>query len=133
MKNKENLRVGGQVMRNCFLSVADPIGVSVEGEKSASKYLELQRSVTSDGVKEEYVEVDYPITEEYVNSFVDGADYHADPLSKVRLNCRNLGDIVDMQNLTAQDMESARCAYEKLRSVFDKLKIKQNTPKEEEK
>ncbi len=125
MVKMDSPRVAGQVLKNCFLTVSAPIGDDIPGERSPERYFELRRTVVDSGISEELVEVDYPITKEYVNSFADSADYRVDPLSKVRPNGgKNLGDIVDLQNMTAMDMQAARTAYDNLKAVFERLSAK---------
>lgn len=87
---------------------------------SASKYITLQESVTEDGLKQEFVDVDYPITPASVNSYVESCDYRCDPFGAVaRGSSRpNLGDITQMQSVASMDTEQARALYSQLAQRF---------------
>ena len=68
--------------------------------KRTRKYFELVDVVAEDGSrKETFVEKDYPITPEYVTSFLASSDFRQDPVGAVnRAPLRqNLGDISKLQ------------------------------------
>lgn len=81
--------------------------------KATRKYLDLEEIARGDGfVGEVLVEHDYPITPDFVNSFVDTVDYKQDLagalLDGARSGRRNLGDVRDMQACGALTPEEAR-------------------------
>lgn len=78
-------------------------------DKPVKKYCELQERPCANGVIEEYVSVDYPITADSVNSFVDTADYKRNP--DVFANAvprQNLGDVSEIQKVLSNDMTALR-------------------------
>lgn len=85
------------------------------------QYVELQTRTTANGIVQERVHVDYPITPEYVKSFAQSADYHNDPAAAMAMPPRgkNLGDITGLQEVLSKDMESARALYGQLKQVFE--------------
>lgn len=130
MKNeKKSCVVAGRILQNVFLSdarTAEDLNTMNEN----SKYYELRRTVVSDGIKEELIEVDYPITSDYVNSFSDSADYKKDipgAIAGSDTSRKNLGDVVDMQRVLSMDSESAKKLAQNLRNVAVALEQKQKT------
>lgn len=69
------------------------------------KYTVVRQIREGSVLREEEVEFDYPITPEYVTSFVEGADYHYDVLGALSRSVprQNLGDIRDMQKVGKMD------------------------------
>lgn len=88
-------------------------------------YMELQQKEYENGIKEEYVEVDYPITPDYVKSFEPSANYKNDLQTAMNAQPRgaNLGDVSAIQELTRMDMAEVQ----KLRSELEALKTKVET------
>lgn len=70
--------------------------------------------------EQEFVEVPYPITPESVNSYVDSADYHRDPVGAVLASSprKNLGDVTAFQDVMSMDSDSARALYAQLCERF---------------
>lgn len=70
--------------------------------------------------EQEFVEVPYPITPESVNSYVDSADYHRDPVGAVLSSSprKNLGDITAFQDVVNMDSDAARALYVQLCERF---------------
>lgn len=99
------------LMQNCFLREASTQH-DCRFSKQPKTYIELQNKVVSDGIKQEYVEVEYPHTAERVSSYAEAADYRRDPFAAVaKAKPRdNLGDIVDLQKIANMDT-SARTAF----------------------
>lgn len=93
------------------------------------QYEELQTLVMPNGVIQERVLVDYPITPDYVKSFAQSADYHNDPATAMAMPPRgkNLGDITGLQEVLSKDMESARTLYSNLKAVFEKAQTALDT------
>lgn len=117
------------LLQNCFVrefvrsdrSVAQP-----------SQYLAVDEKIRDDGsgVDLVYHVEDYPITPEYVNSFVDSSDYHNDPLgamARASLSPRvNLGDITALQEVAKLDATSARELYSALSARFAQKSVTQS-------
>lgn len=83
-------------------------------------YYSLEEVSDGNSVREELVEHPYHITPQYVNSFVESADYRRDPASAV-LNApkrQNLGDVRDVQKLGSLDMVELSRIYAQLKSLF---------------
>lgn len=111
--------VGNLIQQDCYVrdcSLCRDIDTSV----FPAKYISLDEKVTPTGVVQEFNEYDYPITSEYVNSFVESCDYRIDPLQAMSKSAPgvNLGDISDIQNVANMDMEQARKIYEELAACF---------------
>lgn len=72
---------------------------------SPRKYTVIREVREGNILREEEVELDYPITPEYVKSFVEGADYHYDVLGALSRSVprQNLGDIREMQKVGKMD------------------------------
>lgn len=97
--------------------------------ESPQKYYELRTIETSDGFVEKLVEVDYPITREYVNSFAESADYHSDIAAAMAAPAPgpNLGDLTSIQDLLAMDMQSLRTLKQKI-DIVEKEKAAKAAP-----
>lgn len=96
--------------------------VRVCGKDEVKQYLELQEVQCRDGVREEYVLVDYPVTAESVNSFADSADYRTNPEVINQAQKReNLGDIVQAQQLLRNDMSGMRELIANAKDTLSKL------------
>lgn len=94
-----------------------------EDKTEVTKYVELQKNPIKNGVIEEFVEVDYPITPEYVNSFADSADYRKNPDVIAQAHPKqNLGDVTEVQRILANDVNALRKTYEDLIAKIDKVK-----------
>lgn len=72
-------------------------------------YFELQTKEAPNGIVQELVEVEYPITPESVKSFVEETDYKKNPeLLQANAGRKNLGDVTAMQDLQKLDMSAMR-------------------------
>lgn len=104
------------------------------------KYCELQRDTVSNGIKEELVFLDYPITKDSVNSHLQSADYRNDIVSAVNQPPRgvNLGDLTAYQNFIAQNPAEALRVYKETVAKLSKAvssgePVKQTETKGDEK
>lgn len=81
---------------------------------SQKTYYELQRDTIANGIKENLVSVEYPVTTDSVNSHVQSADYRNDVVSAVNQPPRgvNLGDLTVYQNFIAQNPAEALRVYQ---------------------
>lgn len=118
------------ILRNCFR--LDP-PEQLETVKYVPQEKFVQEEVSTDlyeGEKRRFVVKDYPITQEYVQSFLDGTDYRTNPDAFVS-HRPNLGDIREIQSdmRNGVSMESLKARREKLadlvRQVDDELKARQ--------
>lgn len=117
---EKNIPIATNLIRqNCFVRESVRSDCSVT---QPSSFLSCDEVVEDDGVKVKFTEHDYPITPEYVDSFVDSSDYRNDPIGSIAAgqNRRNLGDVSQMQSVGQMDMSQARELYNKLREVFSK-------------
>ena len=108
-------------MRSRRWALREQTPVTTVESKRTRSYFDLQDVQKEDGFRrEELIEHDYPITPEYVTSFADGADYHADPVGAVARGNggrTNLGDIRHIQAAMGLDAEHARAIYEETMRV----------------
>lgn len=116
-KERKTITVAGRLMRNCYLSDATD-AIDNANSYSTEKYYELREITTQDGIEHKLVEVDYPITEESVKSYVDSTNYKLDPFGALRAPRKNLGDVSEAQNIMRMDVSEARSLYERLKGVF---------------
>lgn len=90
--------------------------------KPVRQYCELQEIPCANGVIENYVAVDYPITPESVNSYADSADYKKNPdIVMQAVPRQNLGDISEVQKVLANDMSAMREMLAQSKDVIGKL------------
>lgn len=83
------------------------------------KYIELRQKVVSNGIVEEIVEVDYPVTPESVKSFSESTDFKRDLNGNLKTGRANLGDCTDLQSILNMDSENARRAYSRLQDTIN--------------
>lgn len=90
-------------------------------------YLELRQIQTSNGIVEEYVEVDYPITPDYVKSFANSTDYRNDIERAMNEPARgvNMGDMTDLQDIVNMDMSAVKDLQAKLAERVKQLQATQ--------
>lgn len=104
-------------------------------EEYKDTYLELRQIQTDDGIVEKYVEVDYPITPDYVKSFANSTDYRNDIERAMNEPARgvNLGDMTGIQEVMSMDMSAVRDLQAKLTERFKQLQVteKQSAQKQE--
>lgn len=79
-------------------------------------YLELRQIQTENGIEERYVEVDYPITPDYVKSFANSTDYRNDIERAMNEPPRgvNMGDVTGIQEIMLMDMSAVKDLQSKL-------------------
>lgn len=92
------------------------------GKDEIKQYVELQEIQCADGIREQYVLVDYPVTADSVNSFADSADYRTNPevINQVQKR-ENLGDIVQVQQMLRNDMSGMRDLIANAKDTLAKL------------
>lgn len=108
-------------------------------------YPSLERKQLDNGYTEAVEMKDYPINESSIASYVDGADYHRDPMAAIQNAPKrvNLGDITEVQRFIQTNPQEAVRVYntvgEKLKQYFEEKKNNENgvtvdngTPKEGE-
>ena len=86
-------------------------------------YYELRQFETTDGIVEKLVEVDYPITPDYVKSFQATADYRNDLETAMNSPARgqNVGDCTNIQEVLGMDLTAVREMQAKLSKVAESL------------
>lgn len=118
---KNNKVVSNLLQQNCY--VRDVIRADdLRSSDVRSKFSSIDEVVTSKGVELKRVVLDYPITPQYVQSFVDSSDYRRDPLQAISNAPKrsNLGDISDIQKI---DISSIKDLLSELNSKIDKAVI----------
>lgn len=96
--------------------------VRICGKEKVRQYVELQEVPCENGIQEQYVLVDYPVTAESVNSFAESADYHTNPEVVTRAQPRqNLGDITEVQQMLRSDMSGLRDLVASAKDTLAKL------------
>lgn len=119
-KIKTNLILGNIYARNQHLLDLRQKNKKVLA-KEGSTYFELIETTTDEGIKQELVEVPYPITPDYVKSSASSVDYKKNIEEAWGAPARgtNIGDAVDIQSLLQKDTEQARLLIQKLQTVVD--------------
>lgn len=99
--------------QDIYLREHSPLAERDSSIVTPKSYVELQRDVVRNGIREHYEKVEYPITTESVNSHVQSADYRNDVVAAVNQPPRgvNLGDLTAYQNFIAQDPAEALRVY----------------------
>lgn len=125
MSNSKTSRIQSNLLQqNCFvrdvLRANDLSSPDLDLDENSSFFETLDEVSVPDGIKLQRSSEKYPITPQYVNSFVDTSDYHMDPLGSVSSSPRgvNLGDISVLQSLLAKDESSLRSLYSELSKRF---------------
>lgn len=91
---------------------------SVDFDYKKSTYYELQEIQTDTGIVQELVEVEYPVTPESVQSYVDSTNFKRDlDASTAQSGGQNLGDVTDLQDLLSLDKTELNARLEKLKEV----------------
>lgn len=122
MSKINNSRVRSNLLQqNCFVRDSR-LGKDLCCSSSPDSFLSIDEIVTSKGVELKESVNSYPITPQYVDSFVESSDYRKDPFSAISsgVERQNLGDITDVQKVISMDSEQARALYAKLSEVFSK-------------
>lgn len=123
------------IKQNCYIKTAT-MSIDTHSPYVQKKYYELQRKTVANGIIEELVEVDYPISPDTVKSYADSADYRRDPFGAVASATprKNLGDITEAQKASQIDTEMAKEIYNKvLADVKQKLAEQKQESKHEPK
>lgn len=121
MSNKSSRVQSNLLQQNCYVRDCSPavdVRTVLQDEPS---YVSLDEVSDDNGVHFEYNSYPYPVTPQYVNSFVESSDYRRDPVSAVvnGVKHNNLGDIRDFQNIVNMDSSVQRELYEQLKSKFE--------------
>lgn len=99
--------------------------------KQVKRYVELRETVKSNGIVQEYVTCNYPITPESVNSYADSANYRKNPEVITQAKPRtNLGDISEVQKVLGADLSELRSLYTKSNDILQKIQTLQAQQKE---
>lgn len=117
-KVQSNLLQQDIYLRDCLPAYEKSCPVS-------KKYFELQRKTVANGIVEELVECDYPITQESVNSYLDTSDYRNNPAQAI-LNAtprKNLGDITEIQDFIANNPAEALSIYKQVSETLSKVDL----------
>ncbi|WGL31185.1 hypothetical protein [Dipodfec virus UOA04_Rod_763] len=119
------------IYQNCYIHLTSPATDTKTTHSftgKAAKYTNLVEKIVPTGVSLETVELDYPITPEYVNSYRH-ADYHLDPAGSILKSspAPNLGDIRDLQRLTSADVDTLSQICSELSSRLSILKQQQKS------
>lgn len=117
----KTLRVNSNLLQqNCYVRDSR-VRVDLVNHCQNYQYTSLDEELTKNGLKVKSVVNDYPITPEYVNSFVNSTDYHVDPLNAVNNGVKrfNLGDVSGIQDILSLDTASIRPLYEQLKQKFE--------------
>ena len=103
MTNKKRIK-SNLLLQNCFISDRRP-PFDEKNDYTINKYIELVQNEDWNGISFSMVEKDYPITAEYVQSFLAGSDYRLDYANSVNLPARgiNLGDITNIFGIIGKD------------------------------
>lgn len=128
-KSSENIPIKTNLLKqNCFLR--ECVSCPVAFKRQPGQYESLDEVSSSNGIELKPTVNDYPITPQYVNSFVDSSDYRRDPLAAIA-NGRggvNLGDMRQIQEVASMDMEHAKALYNQLAERFKSAGVKPTTP-----
>lgn len=102
------------LQQNCF--VRDVTVFSESTLSPVDSFVSLDEVSDPSGIHFEEKVYPYPITPQYVDSFIDSSDYHKDPVGALNnaVSRRNLGDLTDLQNVSSMDMSTARALYSEL-------------------
>lgn len=110
------------VLRNCFAE--DPHTPRQLPEKVSPTYFAEEKTVDYvEGEKRRMVEKEYPITPEYVASFVEATDYKNGVASQMSAR-QNLGDIREAQKAGSMDTAEFVAMVADLQKKLDDLKSK---------
>lgn len=120
VNNKSSRIQSNLLQQNCFVRDVTTKSALVP-EPGQDVFFSLDEKSTSSGVEFELNSYPYPITPQYVNSFLDSTDYRRDPYNAVASAPKrvNLGDVSSLQSVASMDMESARSLYSQLKAKFD--------------
>lgn len=110
-----------------FVSRKHKLQEGVVVQPALKKYYELREISTDNGIYEKLVEVDYPITPDYVKSFANSTDYRNDIESALNSPApgANLGDMTDLQAIACMDMSAVKELQEKLSARVKELQAVQ--------
>lgn len=119
LNSNEIISIKTNLLRqNCYLR--DTTVNSQLDSFPPDSYVSLDEVVTDKGIELNESVQPYPITPQYVNSFVDSSDYRRDPLNAIANSSvrTNLGDITEIQDVLSMDSSQARILYNQLQERF---------------
>lgn len=121
MKSKQLPLNTNLLEQNCYIR---DIVLRIDKQSSTSELFYDSINEVTDGMslRHEVVQVPYEITPQYVNSFVDSADYRNNPVAAI-VNAphrTNLGDIREYQQINEMDDTQASKLYAQLKERFSK-------------
>lgn len=126
-KISESKRIQSNLLQqNCY--VRDVLSCEdLQSVSSDQFYESVDESTLSSGIKINHTIHTYPITVDYVNSFVESSDYRVDPLNAISngVHKQNLGDVGLFQQVASMDMEQASALYKQLQAKFSQAQSAQ--------
>ena len=117
MNGVKKLESRGYVLKGCFMV---PCGVPAQPAMACGKKydVEVKNVDYLDGESRKIVQQDYPITPEYVGSFVEATDFRHNPAAFMSPR-QNLGDVRDVQNAFKNGgLSDIRAEIDKLREAL---------------
>lgn len=110
------------LQQNCYIRESVP-NVNNFTDYGDKVYNSLVEKPTKNGFEVKIEAFPYPITPQYVNSFVDSADYRRDPANAIANAPKrtNLGDVTELQSVVNMDFTTARKLYNDLKSKFENV------------
>lgn len=84
------------------------------------KYVALDFVQEASGLREIFHEEPYPITPEYVKSFVDSCDYKLNPFEPRPPVGKNFGDVREIQSLNSRDSADVISAVAHVNSAMER-------------
>lgn len=112
------------IQQNCFVRDCSQ-KTDLQSVVTDKKFYSLDEKPSDNGFSYELNEYPYPITPQYVNSFIDSSDYRKDPANAISNGSKhvNLGDIRSIQDLSKLDTSVQRSLYESLKSKFSSQSV----------
>lgn len=112
-----------------YTSRRHKIDKGIISQPAMKTYYELREIQTDDGYVEKLVEVDYPITPDYVKSFANSSDYRNDIERAMNEPARgvNMGDMTNLQDIVNMDMTAVKDLQAKLAERAKQLQATQET------
>lgn len=120
MNNSKRIQ-SNLLQQNCFVRDVS-LSRDLRSVTSDIDFLSQDEVTTSHGVSLVDKVKKYPITPQYVNSFVDSSDYRRDPVSAISNGVKksNLGDLTEIQSVLSMDSAKQAELYHELSKKFVK-------------
>lgn len=126
---KTNKIPSNLLQHNCYLRDVVPV-FDKKTEYGDQIYLNVEEvtSIDSLSLKHDVTVQPYEITPQYVNSFVESADYRRDPFQAVLSapKRKGLGDIRDLQKVNAMDDTQASTLFNQVKSRLSQVHQEQS-------